>query len=34
MMKRKKFDCCIMNPPWGRLSWQIAYEAWNDIIGD
>ena len=26
---KKKFDCCIMNPPWGRLGWQIAYEAWK-----
>lgn len=31
MMKRKKFDCYIMNPPWGHLGWKIANEELNTI---
>ena len=33
MMKRNKFDCTIMNPPWGQLGWRIAYEAWKRTDG-
>ena len=33
MMKRNKFDCTIMNPPWGQLGWKIAYEAWKRTDG-
>ena len=28
-----KFDCTIMNPPWGQLGWKIAYEAWKRTDG-
>lgn len=32
-MMKKKFDCTIMNPPWGQLGWKIAYEAWKRTDG-
>ena len=33
MNEKKKFDCTIMNPPWGQLGWKIAYEAWKRTNG-
>ena len=30
-MMKKKFDCYIMNQPWGHFGWKIANEEWNAI---